>query len=142
MSIIYYQPLSVFNGSNPAISRLMNARRGTRSAATEWQPAVDIREEAEQFVLQADVPGVDPETIQVSTDDGVLKIEGSRAGADESAEVSYSRRERARGDFQRSFHLPDTADVGNIQASHKQGVLEIVIPKRPEVTPRKIEVTH
>jgi HSP20 family protein len=132
----------VFNGLNPAISRLVNARGGRRSATTEWQPAVDIREAAEQFVLQVDVPGVDLETIQVSTDDGVLKIQGSRAEAEEPTEVSYSQRERARGDFQRSFQLPESADVSNISASHKQGVLEIVVPKRPEVAPRKIEVTH
>jgi len=142
MSIVYYEPWSMFNGLNPAISRLVKPRRGTRPATSEWQPAVDISEEAEQFVLQVDVPGVDPETIQVSTDDGVLKIQGSRAEADESSEVTYSRRERVRGDFQRSFQLPETADVDSIQASHRHGVLKIVIPKQSEVTPRKIEVTH
>ena len=142
MSIVYYQPWSVLNGLTPGISRLVNARRGARSATTEWQPAVDIREEAGQFVLQVDLPGVDPKEIQVSTDEGVLKIQGSRATAEDAADASFRRRERVRGDFERSFQLPDTADVSSIQASHKHGVLEIVIPKRPEVTPRKIEVTH
>ena len=67
MSIVYYQPWSVLNGLNPAVSRLVNAHRGARAVGTAWKPAVDIREEASQFVLQADVPGIDPQTIQVST---------------------------------------------------------------------------
>ena len=139
MSIVYYQPWSVLHGLTPGNPRLVGARR---AAASEWQPAVDIREEAERFVLQADVPGVDPKAIQVSTDDGVLKIQGSRVEVEDSAELSYRRRERVRGAFERSFQLPETADVSSIQASHKQGVLEIVVPKRPDLTPRKIAVTH
>ncbi len=142
MSIVYYRPWSVLHGLTPGIARLRNTRRGATSDNTEWTPAVDIREEAEQFVLRADVPGVDSEAIQVSTDDGVLKIQGSREQAEESAEGPFVRRERAHGDFERSFQLPDTADVSSIEASHKQGVLEILIPKKPEVTPRKIQVTH
>ena len=142
MSILYYQPWPVLNGLNPVVSRLANTCRGARSVDTEWRPAVDIREEAGQFVLRADVPGVQPQAIQVSTDEGVLKIEGSRLAAEESPEGSYKQRERAHGDFQRSFQLPEGADVGNISASHKQGVLEIIVPKRPEIARRKIEVTH
>ncbi len=142
MSIVYYQPWSAFHGLTPGIARLANARRGAGSDGIEWQPAVDIREEAEQFVLQADVPGVDPKAIEVSTDEGVLKIRGSREKAEQSSEISCIRRERVSGGFERSFQLPETADVSSIQASHRQGVLEIVIPKRPEVAPRKIKVTH
>ena len=142
MSIVYYPSWSVFRGLTPRSARLVNTRRGASSENAEWKPAVDIREEAEQFVLRADVPGVDPKAIQVSTDDGVLKIKGSREQAEASAEGPFVRRERARGDFERSFQLPETADVSSIEASHKQGVLEILIPKKPEVTPRKIQVTH
>ena len=143
MSIVYYQPWSVFDGFKPGISRLVNARRGAPSDASAWQPAVDIVEEAERFVVRVDVPGVDPQSIDVATDEGVLRIRGSRSPAtEEAADVSYRRRERARGEFQRSFSLPETAEVSKISASHKHGVLEILVPKRPEVTPRKIEVTH
>ena len=101
--------------------------------------ARDIREEADRFVIFADIPGVDPKEIEVQMDKGVLTLKGERAG-EEGESQGYSRRERAWGAFHRRFALPDSADADNITASGRHGVLRIDIPKRPRATPRRIEV--
>jgi HSP20 family protein len=93
-------------------------------------------------VIYADVPGVDPASIDVTLEKGVLQLTGERSQRPENSEVQSRRTERAIGRFQRRFALPDTADSEAVSASGKNGVLEIVIPKRPQVQPRRITVTH
>jgi HSP20 family protein len=111
-------------------------------ATADWAPPVDIEEYADKFVIYADVPGIDPSTIEVTLEKGVLSLSGSRAQAVEQKGVEARRTERATGRFHRRFALPDTADADAVSASGKNGVLEVTIPKRPQVQPRKIAVTH
>ncbi len=107
---------------------------------SQWVPRVDIKEEGDRFVIFADLPGVDPDSIEVQMDKGVLSIKGERAtGAAQEGE-RYSRVERAHGVFFRRFALPDSANPEGITATGRHGVLEIAIPKRPETTPRRIQV--
>ncbi|HEX6612248.1 MAG TPA: Hsp20/alpha crystallin family protein [Rhodanobacteraceae bacterium] len=107
---------------------------------SQWAPRVDIREEPKRFVIEADIPGVDPKDIEVHMDKGILSIRGERKSEQTADEGNYTRVERSRGLFHRRFALPDSADPEGITASGKHGVLEISIPKRPETTPRKIEI--
>ena len=93
-------------------------------------------------MLYADVPGVDPASIEVTLEKGLLTLTGSRAARVEQKEVQSRREERATGRFARRFSLPDTVDAEAIKASNKNGVLEVVIPKRPATQPRRIQVTH
>lgn len=125
-----------------AFGRLFDVADGDQSGvvAGEWTPRVDIREEATRFVIEADIPGIDPKAIEISMDKGVLSIKGERKAVGKAEDGKYTRVERVHGAFQRSFALPDGADADGIHASGKHGVLEIEIPKRPETTPRKIEI--
>ncbi|MCP5151122.1 MAG: Hsp20/alpha crystallin family protein [Ectothiorhodospiraceae bacterium] len=107
---------------------------------SHWMPPVDIREEAAGFVIEADVPGVDPAAIEVSMADGVLSIRGERPAPGDAERTTMRRAERARGTFYRRFSLPDTADAQRITARCTSGVLRVDIPKRAAATPRKIEV--
>lgn len=110
------------------------------SGSAQWQPPVDIREEADRFVIRADLPGIDPQDIEVQMDKGILSIQGERK-ADAIAEgAQYTRSERRNGSFHRRFALPDSADAEGIVASGRNGVLELSIPKKPETTPRRIRV--
>ncbi|MEW9624761.1 Hsp20/alpha crystallin family protein [Rhodanobacter geophilus] len=111
-----------------------------RPAAAAWAPRVDIREEAERFVILADVPGVDPAAIEVNMDRNVLSISGERAAEPVDASAHGFRQERAYGPFHRRFVLPDSVDAGRITASNRHGVLEIVIPKKAESAPRRIVI--
>ena len=107
---------------------------------SQWIPRVDIKEEADRFVIFADLPGVDPNCIEVQMDKGILSIKGERStGASEDG-ARFSRVERAHGVFYRRFALPDSANPEGVAAAGKHGVLEITIPKRPETTPRRIQV--
>lgn len=112
----------------------------TTGVVHQWTPRVDIREEAERFVILADLPGVDPASIEVQMDKGMLSIKGERATFAAEDRERYSRVERAHGAFFRRFALPDTADAEGITATGVHGVLEIAIPKRAQAQPRRIEV--
>ena len=107
---------------------------------SQWTPRVDIKEEPGRFVLFADIPGVDPEQIEVQMEKGILTIKGERSDVATAEHESFSRIERPHGSFHRRFALPDSADPDGIEASGQNGVLQITIPKRPETTPRRIQV--
>lgn len=107
---------------------------------SQWVPRVDISEEAERFVILADLPGVDPQHVEVLMDKGILTIKGERSNKVSEQSERFSRIERRYGSFHRRFALPDTADAEGISAVGHHGVLEVVIPKRPESTPRRIQV--
>ncbi|WHZ18129.1 MAG: hypothetical protein OJF55_000278 [Rhodanobacteraceae bacterium] len=125
-----------------AFNRLFDLESADQSnvVTSEWAPRVDIREEAKRFVIEADIPGVDPKDIEVNMDKGVLSIRGERKTEHKVEDGKYTRVERAHGVFHRRFALPDSANPDGITATGKHGVLEIEIPKRPETTPRKIEI--
>ena len=118
------------------------ANDASSAATADWAPAVDIAEYGDRFELHADVPGVDPASIEVTLEKGVLTLSGSREKAADAANVERRRVERAHGRFFRRFSLPDTVDSEAVSARGSNGVLEVVIPKRPTAQPRRISVTH
>lgn len=109
-------------------------------ATAEWTPPVDIEEYREKFVLYADVPGIDPKSIELTLEKGVLTVAGTRERKAEDKGVEHRRVERASGRFYRRFSLPDTVDGESVSARGTNGVLEIVIPKRAAAQPRRITV--
>jgi HSP20 family protein len=109
-------------------------------ATSAWVPAVDIKEETQQFVIEADIPGVEPKDIEISMENGVLTLKGERQSISQDEAQNYKRVERTYGSFYRRFSLPDTADPEKVTASGKNGVLQITIPKRELAQPRKITV--
>lgn len=140
MNIVYRHPWHA-GEFRQAFGRFLGDTESA-SADTQWTPRVDIREEDKRFVILADIPGVNPADIEVSMDKGVLSIKGERKSETVAEGANASRSERFHGAFQRSFALPDSADADGISASGRHGVLEISIPKKAELAPRKIEVTH
>ncbi|KZC38502.1 MULTISPECIES: Hsp20/alpha crystallin family protein [Rhodanobacter] len=107
---------------------------------SQWAPRVDIKEEDKRFVIYADIPGVDPEKIEVSMEKGILTIKGERTVENREQNGKFTRLERSHGVFYRRFALPDSADADGVTAHGKHGVLEIVIPKKAETTPRRITI--
>ncbi|WP_426702838.1 Hsp20/alpha crystallin family protein [Rhodanobacter sp. Col0626] len=106
----------------------------------QWAPRVDIREDEQHFTILADIPGVDPAQIEISMDKGILAIKGEREVGSTESGSRFTRVERAHGAFHRRFALPDSADAEGITANGKLGVLEIVIPKKVQATPRRITI--
>ena len=105
-----------------------------------WRPQVDIKEEADRYLVRADIPGVDPKDIEITLDSGMLTIRGSRVEEDKEEREGYRRVERFSGEFFRRFSLPDVADVAKVSAHADKGVLEIAIPKTTASKARRIKV--
>ena len=135
MRIARYEPWPFVDLINRDINRIAK-----RTAGTRWVPAVDIIEEQDAFLLRADVPGVDNADIDVSMDNGVLSVSGERRAEDREEDTGTQRIERATGRFLRRFTLPDTADAEGITAKSRNGILEVTIPKLPEIQARRISV--
>lgn len=119
---------------------LSRSRGGDDILQGRWAPAVDVYEDDESIVLEAELPGMSKKDIRVNVNHGVLTIEGERKFSKETKEENYHRIERSYGSFTRSFTLPSAVDVDKIQAEHRDGVLTVRLPKRPEAKPKQIEV--
>lgn len=136
MTILRYEPWALVSRFQQQLDQALNGETSTVS----WIPQVDIREEAERFVVTADVPGVEPKDIEITAEKGVLTVRGQRSAEKKTEGEGYSRVERASGSFLRRFTLPETADAEAIKATHVNGVLELSIPKRAQEQPRRITV--
>lgn len=144
MTLTRYEPWSLHRALLNEFTRAIDAsaQDASSGATADWTPPVDIAEYADRFVLSADIPGVDPASVEVTLERGVLILSGGREKAVEPNGVERRRTERTYGRFFRRFALPDTVDGESVSASGKHGVLEIVIPKRPASQPRRIAVNH
>ncbi|MBA2483259.1 MAG: Hsp20/alpha crystallin family protein [Nitrosomonas sp.] len=138
MAITRYEPWGLLNQLQRELER--GTAEGS-TATAEWAPAVDIKEEADKFVLHADIPGVKPEEIDISMDGDVLTIKGEKKTEATTEKEHFKRVERTYGSFYRRFSLPDTANPDEIAAVSRNGVLVITIPKRQAVQPKKINVS-
>jgi HSP20 family protein len=141
MAIIRYEPWSLLSQLQKELERSQETQNGESSVSTaEWSPAVDIKEESDKFVLHADIPGVKPEDIEINMESGVLTVKGEKNTEAETEKEGYKRVERTHGSFYRRFSLPDSANGEAISAKSKHGVLEISIPKREAIKPKRIDV--
>ena len=114
-----------------------SALHGRNGGARTFAPAVDVYEDADAIFVQAELPGLRLEDITVNVENDVLTLSGERRS---EREDGHHVRERWVGAFARSFKLPRTIDVERIDATLKDGVLTVKLPKRESIKPRKIEV--
>jgi HSP20 family protein len=105
-----------------------------------WSPALDVFDEKDHFVVNAELPGMKKEEIDLSFQDGVLSISGERKQATENTEGETFRSERYFGKFQRSVTLPAAVDSSKISASYKDGILSVTLPKSEAAKPKQIAV--
>jgi HSP20 family protein len=137
MNIAIREPWHLLNRLN----RELDGLHSTPTASVAFIPAVDVREEAGRFVVEADLPGVEPAQIEVTAEKGVLTIRGERkAATTREKQDGYERIERVTGSFTRRFTLPDSAAAEAIKARFTNGVLEVSIPKQPEVAATRVVV--
>lgn len=134
--IRYCQPASLFRELQKELFPLMTqlTEESKNAAEALWTPKVDIKEEAEEFVVYADIPGVDPANIDISMEKNILTVKGERKTFQEEKdrENNYYRVERTFGKFYREFTLPESVDSNKIAAKVKHGVLAIHLPKAKE----------
>jgi HSP20 family protein len=144
MELIRWEP---FDGLNKIQSRINDlfgesfdhSWRSLSSAS--WYPPVDVLESKDSYVLRAELPGMKKEDFNLEVKDGMLTLSGERKSEKTSDGVKYRTVERVEGKFSRSFSLPETVKHDGIQATYKDGILEIHVPKAEEAKPRRIEVS-
>jgi len=146
MNITRLEPWSLLNLMHRDLDRIAGHRfdtdgvEGVSNSVADWVPAVDIVEHKDRFLLRADLPGVSPDDIDVNMEKGVLSVSGERTQESHDEIEGMKRFERASGKFYRRFNLPETADAEGISARSANGILEISIPKTPQVQSRRITV--
>lgn len=140
MSIVRYDPWSLLDLHKILESPFTKAEEEAFPALAKWTPTVDIKSEDKQYVVIADVPGVEPDKIEVLVENNALIIKGERHTETEEKKKNYTRIERSSGSFYRQFTLPSDADGDKISANTKNGVLEIEIPKKKQVTTKRVSV--
>jgi HSP20 family protein len=126
---------------NPMLAHALGLHTQQGSAtATAWAPALDISERKDAYLVTVELPGLKPEDLDITMEDGLLTIQGERQFTQESSEQQFHRVERRYGAFRRSITLPAHVTAEGIQASFEDGVLQILVPKAEEAKPKRIQV--
>jgi HSP20 family protein len=131
MNLVRFDPFSMMRD----FDRLVEERPLGR-----WMPRVDVFDQDNDLVVRTELPGVAPEEIDVTVENGTLTIKGGRSFETEETKDNYHRKEIFEGSFERTILLPEGIDPEQVTATSKDGILEISIPKRPEVLPRKVTI--
>src|SRR5918992_4517889 len=146
MSIVRYDPFRDLRSLQEEVNRLFSTNL-TRSFDDEgigrgaWNPSVDIYENKDQIVLEAELPGMKQDDFELTVENNVITLRGERQFEKKEEADNYHRVERSYGSFTRSFTLPQTVSTENVVAEYRNGVLRVTMPKREEVKARRIEIT-
>jgi HSP20 family protein len=126
---------------NPMLAHALGLHTQQASGRTSaWAPALDISERKDAYLVTVELPGLKPEDLDITMEDGLLTIQGERQFTAESSEQQFHRVERRYGAFRRSITLPAHVTAEGIQASFEDGVLQILVPKAEEAKPKRIQV--
>ena len=145
MSITRYDPFRDLRSLQDEVNRLFSTNLG-RGFGDEglsrgaWMPSVDIFENKDSIVLEAELPGMNREDFELTVENNVLTLRGERHFEKKDEADNYHRVERSYGSFTRSFTLPQTVSAENAAAEYKDGVLRVTLQKREEVKARRIEI--
>lgn len=116
--------------------------RGRRSwfEGAMWEPAIDLIDQKDKLVAKVELPGVDKKDVKISLTENNLTIQGEIKKEEETKKENYYYRERAYGNYARTISLPTEIDKDKISAKFKNGILEVTMPKKPEVQPKEISI--
>jgi HSP20 family protein len=130
------------NRLSSLIGRPTNQKRDEDNWFTQaqWSPLVDISEDDQEYLIKAELPGIEKDHVKVTMENGLLLIAGERTSENEEKNKKYHRVERSYGSFLRTFGLPDDADGTKIKADFKNGVLKVHVPKSENAKPKSIEI--
>jgi HSP20 family protein len=145
MGIVRYDPFRDLRSLQDEVNRLFSTNL-TRSFGDEgiargaWNPSVDIFENKDQIVLEAELPGMNREDFELTIENNVITLRGERRFEKKDESDNYHRVERSYGSFTRSFTLPQSVTAENAAAEYRNGVLRVTLPKREEIKARRIEI--
>jgi HSP20 family protein len=150
MALVRWEPVRELHSLQQEMNRLFGSffdapttgggNGGNGGGIRQWIPAMDLVETKGHFVLRADLPGLTEGDVKIEVEDNVLTISGERRAEHEEQREGYYRIERASGQFVRSLTLPDGIDASSIEASFRNGVLEVRVPKPQERKPQRVSI--
>jgi HSP20 family protein len=145
MSIVRYDPFRDLRSLQQEVNRLFTGNLAPALddegiARGSWSPNVDIFENKDQIIIEAELPGMNREDFDLSVENNVITLRGERRFEKKEETDNYHRVERAYGSFTRSFTLPNTVSAEGATADYRDGVLRVVLPKREETKARRIEI--
>jgi HSP20 family protein len=144
MTLVRWNPVSEMMNLQREMSRFFNGMparpKDEDYESAVWSPMVDISEDANEYRLHFDVPGMDKKDVKMSFSDNTLTVSGERKSMEEKKDATCHRVERIFGKFYRSFTFPTRVKSDSISAQYDNGVLTVTVPKAEEVKPREIEI--
>ena len=142
MNIVRYDPFREIRSLQNEMNRLFSGATSGRDdmLSGEWLPKVDVFENKDTLVLEAELPGMKRDDFELSFENNVLTLKGERRFEKKDESDNYHRVERSYGSFTRSFTLPSTVTAEGAKADFKNGVLSVTLPKREDTKARKIEI--
>jgi HSP20 family protein len=146
MSIIrwepFHDPVSTQDRFNQLFNHTFARALGDQQEVSPraWVPPVDIYETGDSLVLKAELPGINPDEVEIRVEDNTLYLKGERKFEKEVKEENLHRVERSYGTFTRSFALPNTIDADKVKAEYENCILTLTMPKREEAKPRTIKI--
>ena len=146
MAIVRWEPLRDMLTAQRELDRLFRGAFGPVAVGEEeastrtWAPPVDIFENGDNLVLKAELPGMNPDDVEIRVEDNTLYLKGERKFEKEVKEQNYHRVERSYGTFTRTFSLPNSIDADKVAANYKDGVLTLTMPKKEEAKPKTIKI--
>ena len=146
MNIVRYDPFRELRSLQDDMTRLFTGVMPVSGGREDmlggaWNPRVDIFENKNHLVLEAELPGMNRDDFEISIENNVVTLKGERKFEKKTDDDNYHRVERSYGAFTRSFTLPQTVSAEGAKAEFKDGILHVTLPKREETKARKIEVT-
>ena len=141
-----YSPFSEFETLQDEMNKLFNFSLGRWGDRTfdlldnRWGPAIDISDSEDDITVKADIPGMDKKDINVTIHGDTLVLKGEKKTDNEVKEKGFIKTERFYGSFNRAIRLPSEVDSSKVKATYKEGVLELVLPKKEESKPKQITV--
>jgi len=140
-----WRPFGELGSLRREMDRLWDSFFGERPLARawerEWAPSLDVSETKDNFVVKAEVPGIDAKDIDISLTGDVLTIKGEKKQEKEEKEEDYHLVERSYGAFSRSIRLPAEVESTKIKASYKNGILRVTLPKSEKVKAKEVRIT-
>ena len=147
MNLIRWTPQKNLNNFRHEFEDLFNSygldkffKNDEERLASTWSPAIDVLENKDNYVIEAELPGIDKKDVKIDITDDLLTIKGEKQTSKNQDSNNYYCTERVYGSFYRSFKLPNNVDGQNIKAEYKNGILKLSIPKTEAAKPKTIEI--
>jgi HSP20 family protein len=141
-SVVRWSPIASFASVQDEMNRVMEDvfGRSQSEAANLWQPPIDVEEQTDRYLLHVELPGLKLEDIKITIENNKLSIRGEKTRTEEQKSATYHRLERVYGAFERTFTLTHGVKSDKVEATYRDGVLEVLVPKAEEAKAREIPV--